>query len=131
MVDFAQFVTVSDEAFLLPDPRTKDIDISFPNITLADLDRTRGAVAMFKVGGEGFVRLRMRFNSGTEHFIDFTSTPGVSRTWHEIFPGSDLRNSGNELTVSVAPAAVPGGVFGTEGQIRLSDIVILYHASAS
>lgn len=130
MVDFAQFVAVSDDTFVLPDPQTKDIDVSFSNITLADLDPTRTAVAMFKVGGEGFVRLRMRFNSGTDHFIDFTSTPGVSRTWHEIFPGSDLRSTRNELTVSVAPAVVPGG-FGTEGRIRLSDIVILYHASAS
>jgi hypothetical protein len=129
MAECAQFVavTASDESFLLPDPPTGDIDITFPNIDLADLDRTRTAVAMFKVGHQGSARLQMRFNSGNEHFIDFRSGPAPIRTWHEIFPGEDLQVSNNQLTISVELFPTP---FGQNGPVRLSDIVILYHAIA-
>jgi hypothetical protein len=125
MPEFAQFVavTASDESFILPDPQTADIDVTFRNIDLANLDRTRTAVAFFKVSGDGFVRLQMRFNAGNDHFIDFTSTPGVERTWHEVFRGEDLQVVDNELTVSVSQAGVFAG-----GRIRLSDILVLYHA---
>jgi hypothetical protein len=129
MAEFAQFVavTASDDAFILPDPQTGDIDTTFPNIDLDNLDRTRTAVAMFKVGHEGQAQLQMRLNSGNEHFIDFTSGSAPIRTWHEIFPGEDLQVSNNQLTISVTSLATP---FGGKGRVRLSDIVILYHAIA-
>jgi hypothetical protein len=129
MVECAQFVavTASDDSFILPDPPTGDIDITFPNIDLANLDRTRTAVAMFKVGHEGSARLQMRFNAGNEHFIDFTSGSAPIRTWHEIFPGDDLQVSDNHLTISVTSLDTP---FGGNGRVRLSDIVILYHSIA-
>lgn len=131
MTDFAQFVAVNDDTLTLPDPHTGDIDISFQDIALADIDRSRTAIVMFKVGGDGFARLRMRFNSGTEHVIDFTSTPAAPRTWHEIFPGQDLRSANNELVILVDQVGGAAGAFGGAGRVRLSDIVILYHASAN
>ena len=129
MADYAQFVavTASDGGVLLPDPQTGDIDITFSNIDLANLDRTRTALAMFKVGHEGSVRLRMQFNSGNEHFINFANGPAPIRTWHEIFPGEDLQVSDNQLAISVTSLSTP---FGGIGRVRLSDIVILYHAIA-
>ena len=128
MPAFAQFVaiTASDEGFILPDPQSGDIDISFQNIDLVDLDRTRTAVAMFTATGNGTVRLRMRFNSGNDRFIDFTSVSATTRTCHEVFRGEDLQISNNELTISVSRA---DGTIGL-GRVRLSDIVIFYHATA-
>jgi hypothetical protein len=125
MPEFAQFVavTAADNPFRLPDPNTGDIDVTFPNIDLANLDQNRTAVALFKIAGQGFVTLRMRFNSGNDHIVDFLSTPDATRTWHEVFPGSDLRASNNELTISVERVNVLGS-----GSVMLSDIVIFYHA---
>jgi hypothetical protein len=132
MAEFAQFVAViaSDDSVILPDPQTGDIDIGFRNIEFADLDRSRTALAMFKVGGEGTARLRMRFNAGNDHFIDFTSSSGAARTWHEVFRGEDLQVSNNELVVSVSQLGLEQGLpYPVElGRVQLSDIVVFYHA---
>jgi hypothetical protein len=125
MSEVAQFVVVpgSDSAFTLPDPKSGLNDRHFQDIHATDLDPARSAVVMFKVTPRGQIRLRMRFNSGSEHFIDFefdapATTSTIPRSWHEVLAGSDLKPADNELVVSVSGS----------GSVLLSDIVILYHA---
>ena len=124
MPEFAQFVVVpgSDSAFTLPDPQS-GTDRHFRDIDVADLDPSRTAVVMFKVTPRGKVELRMRFNAGNEHFIDFdfdapAPSSTIPRSWHEVLAGDDLKPADNELVVSVSGS----------GSVVLSDIVVLYHA---
>ena len=131
MPEFAQFVSIRDTTFILPDPTTGLNDMHIQGIDFADLDPRRTAVLYFRVNVYRPLRLTMRFNSNA-HLIDYNFDPPEPlstrpRTWHEVFPGSDLQPAGNELVIAVSEQAPAAGTATANG-VELSDIVVLYHA---
>lgn len=122
MPQFAQFIAIRDNLFIIPDPVTGLNDAHIQDIHFADLDATRTAIMAFRIKAKGTVRLTMRFNSNG-HFIDYKFDPPEPastrpRSWHEVFDGKDLMAKNNELTIAVSG----------EGSVELSDVVVLYHA---
>lgn len=115
------FVGGTDTTFKVPDDSGIN-DKHIANTDLPDLASAGVAVLMFKVMPIGVMTLRMRFNSGSERVIDFSAAGSEEsnwpRSWHEVFPVTDVRESNNELTISVP-----------EGRAAISDIVIIYPAS--
>jgi hypothetical protein len=83
------------------------------------LNTAERAVLAFRVNPIGNVKLRVRLDQ--EAFSqDFDTEP--QRSWHEVIPGSALRQGPNELVVSVPSDSPPGG------RVTVSDLVLLYKA---
>lgn len=124
MADFAQFVALEDQAFDLPDERGNTERT--PHFSLANLDAGRTVIVFFRVNSRhGQVHLRMRVNGHSEHFIDRTfesseSDTAITRSWHEILPGSQVNAGDNELIISMSSDS--------GGKVTVSDLVFLYHA---
>jgi hypothetical protein len=130
MPDSAQFVVLpgTDASFILPHPQTGKTSKEIANIDLVGLDRSRTALLMFKVQARGRLHLSMLFNQAETLDIDYEfDLPGQSvdwatRTWHEVVPGTHLKELGNHLSVKGTPRS-------SGNTIVLSDMVIFYHAT--
>jgi hypothetical protein len=119
---FAQFVHVAgtDDPFIIPDPD----DRCFP-FDLVDLNPDRTAVVMFLVRAEGRVRLAMWFNDNTDDEISVildSSDSETVRSFHEVLPGSHLRDGRNVLCMNITGDGT--------GEVEISDVVLFYHAKA-
>jgi hypothetical protein len=126
--EFAQFVHVTrtDEPFDLPDGDQDDPDRKCLPFDLVDLNPDRTAVVMFLVRAQGAVRLLVQFNDKTPRDISFRFDPSDSestRSFHEVLPGDHLRDGRNELCIEAR-------TLDEKGSLRISDVVLFYHAKA-
>jgi hypothetical protein len=121
---FAQFIHVfgTDDPFHLPDSGKITRDFHFD---LKDLNPERTAVVMFLVKAQGTVRLSMWFNDNPSDDLSFTfqsSDPESMRSFHEVLQDARRLTDGrNKLSIQAD---------GGPGEVRISDVVLLYHAQA-
>jgi hypothetical protein len=126
MDKYAEWVHVvgTDDEFVLPNPASSR-PRNFP-FDLVDLDPSRFAVVMFMIKTQGAVWLELRFNDH-EPAISFDFDPSDSqsvRSFHEVLPAAHLKEGRNQLFIQ---AGSPGD---GSGRLRISDVVLHYHAKA-
>lgn len=121
MSNFASFVSFlahdATQAVVLNAGESRTITGDIP--PLDNLDKTHDAVLGFKLTTTGTVTLTIKIN-GNNQLVGEQFGPDsemVTRLWHEIIDGSNLKPQNN--TINVAAGA------GT-GQVELSDFVLSY-----
>jgi hypothetical protein len=120
MPTVADYVVLTDAPFTLPPqipPSDKHLQFDAPGVS-----RSSQAILAYRVDpsiGSGTVTLRMRLNNVPYEQV-FNTAP--QRSWHEVFPAGTLRETGNELVVSV-PSTSGGGT------IAVSDIVVHFQVN--
>ena len=126
MSEFANFVTIQDGEFRMPwwenqPPRPGDRAVYtkvYSGIDLPDLNARKPAVLLWKMRNPVSFTMTFWFNGQ----VSVSTDPGPGErieSYHEIFPGSHLREKDNELVIAV------------EGPFYMvfSDVVLMYGAS--
>jgi|RhiMetdeSRZDD1v2_1073273.scaffolds.fasta_scaffold1587918_1 hypothetical protein len=117
MPTVANFVSIRDANVTIPSSDTGGLnDIHLQDIDLPGLSRGP-AILFYRLRPKGRCTLQVRINGTVLAKQNLDTSPALS--FHEIFFSTELKENGNELTVSVSG----------EGSVVVSDFVIFFQVA--